>query len=75
MTIVTKAPPSASIAGPNQTLCATTGTATATLAGNSPAVGTGIWVLVSGSGTITNPLLRNTIEHNNVKDWFRHCSK
>ncbi|MEM7039808.1 MAG: hypothetical protein AAF570_22740, partial [Bacteroidota bacterium] len=44
-------PPSASNAGPNQTICATT----ATLAANTPTTGTGTWMLVSGSGTITTP--------------------
>ena len=38
-------------AGPDQTICATS----TTLAGNTPTVGTGIWSLVSGSGTITTP--------------------
>jgi hypothetical protein len=37
-------------AGPPQTVCAT-----ATMAGNTPLVGTGLWTLVSGSGTITTP--------------------
>jgi len=41
----------ASNAGPDQTLCATT----ATLAGNTPATGGGTWTLVSGAGTITTP--------------------
>ncbi|MBK7817749.1 MAG: hypothetical protein IPJ60_09500 [Sphingobacteriaceae bacterium] len=43
--------PSLSNAGPNQTVCATF----ATLAGNTPAVGTGSWTLVFGSGNITTP--------------------
>ena len=43
--------PTLSNAGPNQTICATT----ATMAANVPAVGTGSWTLISGSGTITNP--------------------
>ncbi len=38
-------------AGPSQTTCATS----ATLNGNTPAVGTGLWTLVSGSGAITSP--------------------
>jgi subtilisin-like proprotein convertase family protein len=37
------------MAGADQTICDTT----ATLAGNTPVVGDGIWTLVSGSGTIT----------------------
>lgn len=38
-------------AGPSQTTCATS----ATLSGNTPIVGTGVWILVSGSGAITSP--------------------
>ncbi|MBP7808023.1 MAG: hypothetical protein KA163_01905, partial [Bacteroidia bacterium] len=60
MTITIRPAPTAANAGVSQTLCATTGTATATLNGNNPTSGTGIWVKVSGSGTITNPLVRNT---------------
>lgn len=41
----------ASAAGSDQTVCATT----ATLAGNAPTTGGGTWTLVSGSGTITTP--------------------
>ncbi|MBZ4037914.1 hypothetical protein K6T82_24435, partial [Flavobacterium sp. 17A] len=44
--------PTVSNAGSNQTQCET---ATATLAGNAPTVGTGTWTLVSGTGTITTP--------------------
>ncbi|MGZ6414808.1 MAG: beta strand repeat-containing protein, partial [Bacteroidia bacterium] len=51
VTITGTAAPTISAAGPNQTICGTT----ATLAGNSPVVGTGLWTLVSGSGTITTP--------------------
>jgi hypothetical protein len=55
--IITRdATPSASAAGADQEVCATT----ATLAGNNPATGTGTWTLVSGSGTITNPALRTS---------------
>lgn len=43
--------PTTSVAGPNQTVCAST----ATLAGNTPSTGTGLWSLVSGAGTITTP--------------------
>lgn len=46
--------PTPSNAGPNQIICSTS----ATMAGNAPAVGTGAWTLLSGSGTIvtsTNP--------------------
>ena len=47
-------PPTPSVAGPNQTLCADT---TATLAGNTPAIGNGIWTQVAGpsSSVITAP--------------------
>ena len=51
VTITGVASPTVSVAGPNQTICGTT----ANMAGNIPAVGTGLWTLVSGSGTITNP--------------------
>lgn len=51
VTITRTASPTVSNAGPDQTTCATT----ATLAGNAPAVGTGVWTLISGSGTITSP--------------------
>src|SRR5262249_41570696 len=44
--------PTTANAGPNQNLCEST---TATLAGNTPTVGTGVWTLVSGTGTITTP--------------------
>ncbi|MBL7909519.1 MAG: T9SS type A sorting domain-containing protein [Bacteroidia bacterium] len=51
LTIVSDALPSTSAAGPSQTTCVTS----ATLSGNTPAVGTGVWTLVSGSGAITSP--------------------
>ncbi|MBI2269750.1 MAG: hypothetical protein HYU69_05260, partial [Bacteroidetes bacterium] len=51
VTITVIAPPTTSSAGSNQTICG----ATATLAGNTPATGTGTWTLVSGTGTITTP--------------------
>ena len=46
-------PPTTANAGPMQTLvaCATT----ATLAGNTPSSGTGIWTVVTGSATVTSP--------------------
>jgi PKD repeat protein len=50
-------PPTISNAGPDQVLCNVTST---TLAGNAPAVGTGVWTLVSGSGSITDPSNRLT---------------
>jgi len=49
------ASPTTSNAGPDQTICTTTGSAT--MAGNTPLVGTGAWTQVSGpvTGTITTP--------------------
>jgi hypothetical protein len=44
--------PTTASAGSAQTQCETS---TATLAGNTPTVGTGTWTLVSGSGSITTP--------------------
>jgi Ig-like domain CHU_C associated/PKD domain/Secretion system C-terminal sorting domain len=41
-------PPSPSAAGPDQNVCSTS----ATMSGNVPAVGTGAWTLIGGSGTI-----------------------
>ncbi len=49
--ITRNAIPTTSNAGPDQTVCAST----ATLAGNTPAAGTGTWTLISGAGTITTP--------------------
>ncbi|MBI5218688.1 MAG: T9SS type A sorting domain-containing protein [Bacteroidia bacterium] len=46
--------PTTANAGADQNLCNST---TATLAGNTPATGTGNWTVVSGSATITNPSL------------------
>ncbi len=51
VTITSSAAPTVSVAGPNQSICTTT----ATLAGNTAVVGTGLWTLISGSGTITTP--------------------
>lgn len=48
---ITNAPTVAN-AGIDQIVC---GTTTATLAGNTPTVGTGLWTIVSGSATISNP--------------------
>ena len=52
-TIIITQPAAGSIAtaGPDQTMC---GNSTV-LAGNAPTVGTGIWTLISGTGTITTP--------------------
>jgi PKD repeat protein len=41
-------PPTTSAAGPDQNVCSTSGS----MAGNAPAVGTGAWTLIGGSGTI-----------------------
>ena len=51
VTITGVASPTVSNAGTNQTVCSTS----ATLAGNTPTTGTGLWTLVSGTGTITTP--------------------
>ncbi|MGQ0828815.1 MAG: PKD domain-containing protein [Bacteroidota bacterium] len=45
-------PPTAANAGPDQNICNAT---TATLAGNAPATGTGLWTVSSGTATITTP--------------------
>ncbi len=53
-TITITQPPAATTvasAGADQSLCSSS----ATLAGNTPTVGTGIWTLISGTGTITTP--------------------
>jgi len=59
VTITVDAIPTASTAGPAQSLCNVTST---TLAGNSPAVGTGTWSEVSGpaGATFTNANQSNT---------------
>lgn len=52
VTITFLTSPTASNAGTDQSVCATT----ATLAGNTPSTGTGTWTIVTGTGgTITNP--------------------
>jgi len=43
-------PPSAAVAGPAQTIC----NPNAIMAGNSPAIGTGSWTVVTGSGNFTD---------------------
>lgn len=53
-TVTITQPPAATTtatAGADQSMCSNS----ATLAGNVPTVGTGIWTLVSGTGTITTP--------------------
>ena len=55
VTITVNAAPTTANAGSNQTICTSTGSAT--MSGNTPAVGTGTWTYVSGpvTGTITTP--------------------
>ncbi|MBK7817753.1 MAG: hypothetical protein IPJ60_09520 [Sphingobacteriaceae bacterium] len=63
--------PTPSVAGPNQTICATA----TVLAGNTPVIGTGLWTLVSGGATITTPTLETTgvtavsIATSNILQW------
>jgi gliding motility-associated-like protein len=58
VTITVDPAPTPALAGPNQTVCIST--PIATMAGNIPAIGTGSWTLVSGTGTITSATLANT---------------
>ncbi|NMC40278.1 MAG: HYR domain-containing protein, partial [Bacteroidales bacterium] len=52
-TVTAYAEPTVANAGPDQAIC---GITTATLAGNTPVVGTGLWTIVSGTGgTIISP--------------------
>ncbi|HTK82876.1 MAG TPA: Ig-like domain repeat protein, partial [Bacteroidota bacterium] len=51
VTITRFAPPTTANAGPDQTI---SGTA-ATLAGNAPVVGSGVWTVLSGTGSVTTP--------------------
>ncbi|MEI6489107.1 MAG: T9SS type A sorting domain-containing protein [Bacteroidota bacterium] len=51
VSVAITAAPTVANAGPNQTVCPST----ATLAGNTATVGTGVWTLISGTGTITTP--------------------
>ncbi|MES2592950.1 MAG: T9SS type B sorting domain-containing protein [Bacteroidota bacterium] len=59
-TTVTITEPTATItaaaAGPDQTICSSS----ALLAGNTPTAGTGVWTLISGTGTITTPASANS---------------
>jgi gliding motility-associated-like protein len=48
--------PSTANAGTNQTIC----TSTFTLAGNTPAIGNGTWVVVSGGATVNSPASPNS---------------
>jgi gliding motility-associated-like protein len=52
VTITIASPPTAAAAGADQSVCGTS----ATLAGNTPTIGTGLWTIVSGAGgAITTP--------------------
>jgi gliding motility-associated-like protein len=53
---ITNSPTQAN-AGIDQIIC---GTTTAVLAGNTPVVGTGVWTLISGTATVTNPSSPNS---------------
>lgn len=59
VTIIISAGPTTAVAGPDQNLCLSS---IATLTGNTPATGTGVWTLVSGPNTplITDPLQAST---------------
>ena len=59
VTIIIAAGPTPAVAGPNQNLCLATA---ATMAANTPVIGTGTWTFVSGPNTpvITNAALPNT---------------
>ncbi len=48
--------PTISNAGSDQSVCSNT----ATLAGNVPAIGTGMWTLISGTGVVTSPSTNNS---------------
>jgi gliding motility-associated-like protein len=54
-TVTVTLPPDAALAGPDQTICSSTGTTT--MSGNSPSAGTGAWSFISGPSTpsITSP--------------------
>lgn len=67
---ITYGPPSAAVAGSNQTICSPN----VILAGNSPAIGTGSWTVVTGSGMFadaTNPgtAVSNIGAGNNTFRW------
>ena len=64
------APPSSADAGADQTLCGNT----ANVTGNTPAIGTGVWAVLAGNGTITSPSSPTTAINNmtpgtNVFTW------
>jgi hypothetical protein len=50
-------PPDVSVAGTNQNAC---GNTSVILSGNSPINGSGIWTVISGTGTVTNPNSANS---------------
>src|SRR5574343_472478 len=50
--------PTIANAGTSQTICVSTGSTT--ISGSTPLVGTGVWNIVSGSGTITSPTSATT---------------
>ncbi len=55
--VVTRnANPSTAIAGTNTTICSST----YTLSGNAPAIGTGLWSVLSGGGSVTTPTLASS---------------
>ncbi len=58
ITITVSDSPSTANAGPDQDVCVDPGTAT--LAGNNPAVGTGLWTVISGGGSVTTPTAFNS---------------
>src|SRR5260221_381078 len=49
--ITRDASPTTANAGPDFTVCSTT----ATLAGNTPTIGTGAWTVLGGTGSVTTP--------------------
>jgi len=56
VTITISQPPTTANAGPDQSVCGSS----ATLAANTPSIGTGTWSVVSGSGTFANANDPNT---------------
>jgi gliding motility-associated-like protein len=68
--ILRDTPPSAAVTGPNQQICDNT----ASLSAQTPATGTGLWILIEGSGDIFNANNANTLVNNllpgiNVFQW------
>ena len=58
ITITTSDPPTVAIAGPAQTLC--DGTTSATLEGNAPISGSGVWTVVSGPALLSDEFSPNS---------------